>query len=278
VCEDGAMKVLHIWNTAGVASIIAKFMDRFYKTESTVLMKKSWDKYGFTTYGELIEYKGDTPIHTTDFFLRCLKKTRNYDVIHVHGVLKILPMVKVLYPKKTLIAHFHGTDIRGVWKKQRKFWRFADAILYSSHDMESAEMPKDAVYMPNPVDTDFFYEKRKPLYPKTAFHISYFADGLAKKFAKKYGLQLVIHNRESAPIPYGKFADVLCLYEYYMDVKRIYPELIVTSFLSKTGLEALACNRKVINGLGKFVQILPEEHMPENVAKQVYKIYLEHQR
>jgi hypothetical protein len=47
------LKILHIWNTAGVGSVIAKFMDSMYPTESQVVMRKEFDKFGFTTLGEV---------------------------------------------------------------------------------------------------------------------------------------------------------------------------------------------------------------------------------
>jgi len=37
------LKVLHIWNTAGVGSIIAKYMDKTFGTESWVIMRKRFD-------------------------------------------------------------------------------------------------------------------------------------------------------------------------------------------------------------------------------------------
>ena len=37
------MKVLHIWNTSGVASIIAKFMDKLFDTKSLVVHRKAFD-------------------------------------------------------------------------------------------------------------------------------------------------------------------------------------------------------------------------------------------
>jgi len=47
------MKILHIGNTAGVGSVIAKHMYKLFSSESLVLHTWASDPYGFTTYGEL---------------------------------------------------------------------------------------------------------------------------------------------------------------------------------------------------------------------------------
>lgn len=264
------MRILHIWNTAGVASIIAKNMDRIYGTQSNVLMKKDWDKFGFTTYGELLSYKHNTLFHKVDFILKCLKKAQDFDIIHVHGQWKILPITKLLYPSKPLIAHFHGTDIRGLWNKRKKFWKFADVLLYSTLDLKDEETPREAIFILNPVDMDLFYPKHDVLFPNDAFHITYNADNEAKRLAQQYGLKLVIHDRS---IPYRKFADELCNYGYYIDVKAVAPSFRIYNFLSKTGLEALACGLKVINRDGNILEGLPEEHKPESVTRILYSLY-----
>ena len=268
------MKILHIWNTAGVASIIARTMDRIYKTDSWVLMKKDWDKWGLTTYGELLEYRHNTVYDKAKFTLTCLRKGKPFDIIHVHGLWKILPTVKLLYPSKPLIFHCHGTDIRGLWKKRRKFWKYADQVLYSTLDLKDAETPIGAVLINNPIDTDLFYRKHLGLLGY-AFHISYNADNEARALAEQYKLKLVIHNSLKNPIRHIKMVDELCKYEYYIDVKAIAPSFKIYNYLSKTGLEALACGLKVVNRDGEILRGLPDKHNPVKVAGKLYQIYRE---
>ncbi len=43
--------------------------------------------------------------------------------------------------------------------------------------------------------------------------------------------------------------------------------------VSKTGLEALACNCKAITWNGNILTKLPEEHKPENVIEELMKVY-----
>ena len=262
------MKVLHVWNTAGVGSIIAKYMDKLFGTESLVVHRRAFDPYGVTTYGELWDCGAKR------FALKCLWLARKFDVVHVHGFDKLVPFLKFLYPRKPVVLHYHGSDIRGKWSLRRKYWSKANVVLYSTLELLNDETPEHAVYIPNPVNTEIFRPCSVEPKPKTAFHFSYNADDLAIEYAKKHRLELTIYNKQKyGVIPHLKLPEVLCQYEYYIDVKRVSGGKI-GSALSKTGFEALACNLKVIRWDGEIMEGLPPENHPENVAKQIFAIYL----
>jgi len=252
------MKVLHIWNTAGVASIIAKHMDKLFKTESNVIMRKQFDKFGLTVYGETWNCGAKV------FTFRCLLLARKFNIVHVHDFDKIIPWLKHLY-SKPVVLHYHGTRIRRLWKERKQFWSMADAVLVSTQDLLEGA-PNHAIYVPNPVDTDLFYPRtnhnRKP---KSALAFRYNLDEKkAINYAQKYGLKLTFLERS---IPYKEMPKILAQYEYYVDQTEI-------SSLSKTALEALACGCKVINWKGEIVYPpLQEQHTPQKVCNQLYKIY-----
>jgi len=259
------MKILHIGNTAGVAGVIAKYVDRLFNTRSRVVQRSN--RVVFPVYGEVW---GCGP---KMFALKCLLMARKFDVVHVHYFDKIVPYLRLLYPRKAIVLHYHGDDIRGKWSSRRKYWSRADAIVYSTLDLLNDETPKHAVYIPNPVDTEIFHPACGKAKPKSAFHFSYDADELAIEYAKRHRLELTIYNKhEHGVIPHLKLPEVLCQYEYYIDVKRA-GDGKIGSALSKTGLEALACNLKVIRWDGKVIEGLPPENHPENVAKQIFNIY-----
>jgi len=254
-----SLRVLHIWNTAGVASVIAKYMDRILGTRSLVVYRRAFDRYGVTTYGELWDCGAKV------FALRCLLLARKFDLIHVHSFDKLVPYLKLLYPSKPIVLHYHGTDIRGKWLQKQKYQSKADAILYSTPDLLNHETPKLAVYLPNPVDTDLFY-KFPGIFqkPKTALAFKYQLDmDKANRYAKKYGLSIEFLERN---IPYRKMPEILNKYEYYIDQTQI-------PSLSKTALEALACGLKVVRWDGEIVEGLPEEHRPENVIRRLIEVY-----
>lgn len=262
------LKILHIWNTAGVASVIAKYMDRLFGTESLVIHRAAFDPYGFTTYGELWNCGAKS------FTLRSILKARSFDIIHVHYFDRIIPYLRFLYPKKPIILQYWGDDIRGKWQIKRKYWEKADVVIYTAPDLLGEGAPESVVYVPCPVDTEFFYPRPVKRKPKSAFHISYNADDLAIEYARTYDLELTIYDRrKQGPIPHLKLPEILCQYEYYIDVKRSCGKLI--QGIGKTGREALACGLKVITWEGKIIEGLPQENYPEAVASKIYALYID---
>ena len=256
------MKILHVWNTAGVASLIAKFMDRLYQTESEVIMRKKFDKFGLTTYGECWDCRGKV------FIVKALWKARRYDIIHVHALDEIVPLLKLLYPKKPVVLHYHGTDIRGKAKERYRYYRKADFIIVSTPDL--LETLPDATYIPNPVDTELFWQLSRHD-DNSAVYIIKHQPGeeieWAKKMAEKYELNLSLRDRVKNPVPYLELSEFLNQFSYYIDRNYI-------KSLSKTALEALACGLKVINWKGEIVKPpLPQQHFPREVCSQLLKIY-----
>ncbi len=255
--------VLHIWNTAGVGSIIAKYQNRLFGWKTWVVTRKKFDPFGVTNYGDAWECRASI------FYVKVFLKALKYRIIHVHASDKIARALKTILPWKKVILHYHGSDIRGKWEERRKYWERVDALIVSTEDLLEGA-PEKAVYVPNPVDMDLFYP-RGVSEKGTAFHISYDADELAIEFANEHNLSLTIQDRKKNPTKYNKFAEALSKYEYYIDVKVNNVGRIGNS-MSKTGLESLACGIKVIRWDGEIIEGLPEEHGPENVVISLNKI------
>ncbi|MEM4691288.1 MAG: glycosyltransferase [Desulfurococcaceae archaeon] len=253
------MKILHIWNTAGVASTLAKFMDRIYGSRSTVIYRRVFDKFGHTIYGELMD------CGAKEFVLRAVLRSLKYDIIHIHSLDKLVPIIRILNPRKPIVLHYHGSEIRGKWMIRKKFWNIPNVVvLVSTKDLLNGA-PEHVIYLPNPVDTDIFHPNpaivRKP---RSALAFRYYIDEVkVRKYAEKYGLELTILERE---YPYLEMPRLLSSYEFFIDRTEI-------PSLSKTALEALACGTKVIRWDGEIIDHLPEEHKPENVVRKLYDIY-----
>jgi hypothetical protein len=256
------MRVLHIWDVAGVANVIAKFMDKIYGTESYVISRKAMDPFGLNLYTKPIDCGAKM------FVFRALTKARKYDIVHSHNLDRVVPFLKLLY-KKPVIAGYYGTRIRYKWDARRKFWRKADLITYSTPDLLTEQTPKNAKRIPCPVDTELFFPQPASSAADTALHFEYAASDLAREYAEKHGLSLTTKQRN---VPYLSMPSLLVQYEYYVDVKRDTNGKL-TEAVSKTGLEALACGCKVIRWDGQVLEGLPEEYRAENVAKQLYEIY-----
>jgi len=253
------MKVFHVGDVAGVACVIAKYMDKMFGTESLVVTRKVFDKYSLMTYGEAWDCGSKV------FTVKCLWLARKFDIVHVHDFDKFVPLLKFFYRCKPVVLHYHGSRIRGRWKERKKYWNKADVLLYSVKDVESENMPETAIWMPNPVDTEFFKPLNVNREPNSALSIDTYLDKeKALQYALKHNLKLTV---KKADIPYKLMPSLLNRFEYYIDVKT-------TGFsMSKTGLEALACGCKVINYHGEIVDRLPDEHKPEHVVSELMETY-----
>lgn len=263
------MKILHVLNTAGVASVIAKFMDEIYGTESRVITRKAHDRYGLTTYGET-RSEGFWL-----FYFKMILEAGKYDIVHIHDRDILIPALKTLHPSQPIVLHYHGTKIRGAWEKRRRYWKNADSIFVSTIDLlESA--PSETIYLPNPVDISMFNTKYDSAPKGDALYFKYNADDIAERLANEFGMSLIIHDRNTNPIEYRDMPKYLRKFKALVDVKRdvkgniLYPK----NTMSKTALEALACGLKVITYQGEMIERLPEQNHPHNVIEKVYRIYM----
>ncbi len=248
-------RILHVWNTAGVASVIAKFTDREFGTRSTVITRKAVDRVGLTSYGTAY---GDG---AAMFFARALVMARRAELVHVHSLDRIVPWLKRFYGKP-VVMHYHGTDIEGRWREKEGRWSRADYIVVSTPNL-LAGGPKSAVCVPNPVDTDLFKSRGPPPDLKSAVSFRYGMDNEAEMAAKKLGLTLTWLERWS--VPYDQMPETLSKFAYYIDMRKP-PAHVEARSVGKAALEALACGLKVVNWEGCVVEGLPKENQPLNVA------------
>ena len=255
-------KVLHVWNTAGVASVIAKFTDRDFGTVSEVITRKAADRVGLTTYGTAY------PDGAARFFARALWMARGADLVHVHSLDRIVPWLKGLY-SKPVVLHYHGTDIEGRWREKEGRWMKADYVAVSTPNLLEGA-PSSAVNIPNPVDTDLFRPMASGRNPSSAVSFRYGMDAEADEAAKKLGLELTWLERWS--VPHDRMPEMLSKFAYYIDMRRP-PAHIEARSVGKAALEALACGLKVVDWNGRILEGLPPEHDPANVAATWNGIY-----
>jgi len=256
-------RILHIWNTAGVASVIAKFCDRGFGTKSAVITRSAADKVGLTTYGRAY---ADGP---ATFFARALVMARSADVVHVHSLDRIVPWLRRLYWGKPLVMHYHGTDIEGRWEEKESRWKQADAIVCSTPNLLEGA-PPSAVHIPNPVDTDIFRPLEVDRAPKSALSFRYGMDSEAEQAASRLGLDLTWIDRWS--VQHEKMPEMFSRFTYYIDLRKP-PGHQEARSVGKAALEALACGCQVIDWSGKTLHGLPDENRPENVAAKWVNLY-----
>ena len=94
------MKILHIWDVAGVAYVLAKYQ-RKDGHHVKVYMRKIFDLFEIGKFY-------DEPQITCGafrFIINSIFMARHYDIIHVHSW-KTVPLIKILFRKK-IILHYH---------------------------------------------------------------------------------------------------------------------------------------------------------------------------
>lgn len=266
------MRILHIWDQAGVACIFAKYQ-RKLGHDVLVLKRAGYDPFQiFKFYGEsLLDLDGKS------FLNQVINKARDYDIIHVHSIAKIIPELRKKYPNKTIILHYHGSDARGATKSdvQLKGEELSDAIIGSTQDLEPY-VGRKMLHVPNPVDTEHF----KPSPTVVGESVDAFTfkttDSDMNKILvllKESGIELSLKiiDRQSEPIPYSEMPRLISQFRTYVDLKYVRGNLLHAP--SKTGLECLACGLRVLNYNMQYADGLPEVHRPEHCARRVLAIY-----
>jgi hypothetical protein len=131
--------------------------------------------------------------------------------------------------------------------------------------------------LPNPIDTDHFKRELNvngPIDKGAVFINSEVTDlELAMDYCRDKGINLKIdiYDRTKDPINYKDIPNFLKKYDVYIDLRFVNRKLLRN--LSKTALEALACGLRVLNYNLEYVNSLPAEHCPENVATRLSFIY-----
>ena len=293
------MKILHIWDQAGVACILAKYQ-RQQGHSSSVLRVKDQDKYGINAfYRELIMFSSEQ-----DFIQRSLKEASTADLIHVHSRIDVIAPIREKFGRtKKIILHYHGTDIRGLdsptvyqnrshlsniipilkkfirrrseWtQRHRRAQLLADATLVSTPDL--LKLVKVAKYLPNPVDTDHFKpDKTDSSKGNKALTIRSEVTDIqwALDYCKRNNINLDIetYDRTQHPLMYQDMPGFLRRYDIYVDIRYVNGRILEN--LSKSALESLASGLEVLDYRLEYRRGLPREHNPPIVVSKLSEIY-----
>lgn len=191
------LNILHIWDQAGVACVLAKYQRRMQGCQSKVIITSNADKFGIYDFysssnnnnnNDDNDNIADVVASPQDFVGTCLKRAEKADVIHVHSRADMVPILRKRFgDSKVIVLHYHGTDIRGLRKyslphrsiasdiaimaiytarriKNRstnpQAQKMADRVVVATPDLLELAPPM-SVYVPNPVDVDHFRPIRK---------------------------------------------------------------------------------------------------------------------
>jgi hypothetical protein len=290
--------VLHIWDQAGVAFILAKFQ-QINGNESKVIRVQNADKYGIDEYYK--EY--GLFVAPKELVYKSIKEAKKADIIHIHSLPEMVINIRNAYKKsKVIILHYHGTDIRSLSEENNsltsyllnilrpknmvrkirrrrlhiKAQRLADRVIVSTPDL--IRLVKGSILLPNPIDTNHFNnnlvkENSVDMYKGLLINSEVTNIELVIDYCKykKINLNIDIYDRTKNPICYKDFPNFLKKYDVYIDLRFVNQKLLKN--LSKTALEALACGLRVLNYNLEYVDSLPSEHCPTNVIKTLSSIY-----
>jgi hypothetical protein len=266
------MKILHVWDQAGVACILAKHQ-RMMGHKVSIMKRAGYDPFRiFEFYGEsLVETDGKS------FLNLALKQAKDYEVIHVHSLFKIIPDLKRKYRGKKVVLHYHGSEARKRAKDsiQKQAEQMCDAIIGSTTDLKQFTGP-DMIHVPNPIDTEHFCPAdaqwnrngKAFTFKTTGADVAW-----VLRHLKENGMEFTLDvlDRQAEPIRYSDMPSLITRYAIYIDLKYIENTLLQAS--SKTALECLACGLRVLDHKLEFIDKFPAEHQPDKVAESILGIY-----
>lgn len=228
------MRIAHVNNTAGIASILSK-QQRFLGNEADVFV---FNKYLHRQFGgEKVNYY--FPISRWKF----LRKLKGYDIWHYHypygSLRRILENRK---ENRTYLKHYHGDDLRGKIDN--------DFCLVSTPDL--LEFAPNGEWFPTPVDlehlvytpsySDNFSPSRKPIIA----HYPHYR--LYQKYADLYSNTLQQLEKEGKceivtlfDIPRSEVLTILSSCD--LVVGKILPQI---GWFGKFELEAMAIGKPVV--------------------------------
>lgn len=270
--------VLHIGNTAGVASIIAE-KQRDLGMDSTVVVFNE-ETYEFGA-DQILQVRPESKylpkyfIDSIELFNK-VKSIQNiissYDVIHFHyGSVISVPMFFIPYgldlplwkaQGKRIVMHFHGSDIRrkGVQPLYRKF---ADQTLVSTPDLLEWA-PDSAIWVPRPIDVSKFTAHYPQLNSSDPIKIVHYPSNRGRKGTKHVqraisnlknqgydiNLQLVENTPHSEALEIYKKAHIII--DQIDNAHGMY---------GMFSIEAMALGKPVIASIGDSAK----EHLPEDL-------------
>lgn len=261
------MKVLYLWNTAGVFTPVANWLlDNGHDAKIVA-------RYSFDIYQHTENSRAAVMVDTSrDFIRKGIELIRKWkpDIIHISGTRKMLVIARALSPRGIIVFSYHGSDARNPTGKPHSETKLADFVHVTTPDLKSY-----GNFIDRPIDSIF--SDRGCRVPRTAlmfYKQHFYVDNrdLARDWCKVRGYTLTILDEEHSdfPVPNDKMPELLSRYEYYLDWKDQKGDL---QALSKTALEALACGTKVVHD-SDFDNVIDGDDYFWIIPSDYFQLYL----
>jgi len=249
------MKILNVFDTAGVGAIFGKYHDGITTLQTTQLDKFHIDSY----YTNTIIYPDSNKL------LDDAKQVQdNYDHIVIHDQTVALEQFS-RHPSVTMFHH--GGVLRGSGGECED--RKAHRVFVSTPDL--MHWRQTAIHIPAPIDTDLFWnngtgngglminrERNKEI--------------IEKCVANRIG-GVIYRVRDNQYITYENMPNLLRQYNFYVDTKWDYshPPKLIHNALSTTALQALACGLIVYDSEFLSNVGLPKQNRGHNATEYFIK-------
>ena len=274
--------VLHIWNTANIASELAYFMGDGHQ----VIARRKIDHYRMAEICKNVTETnfpfGPNKLDIMWFYLMVCKRRFGADILHVHGSNIIQHLRRIV--STPYILHYHGVDCRNSSPASRApLEEGAKAIIVATPDLLRCECAKKPHYLPNIINTELFAPRDIPSDNRGLINLTPNQD-IQETMSRlsEYGFGDVewdIVQREydttkaQHRVMYQDMPDKLSQYEYYSGLAWDGVTGIWYQADTKTALEAMSLGVKVVRHDGSMSSSLPARHHPENVIPKLRAIY-----
>lgn len=220
------IKVLHVFNTAGVSNVLNHFINYFYDNnyKSNLITRLYYEKFSFSDFYNDKVIKRRNEIFFSYLFLIAKK----YDILHFNTDDRIIPMVRKVFRNKKIILSYHGTDIRDKVNEREEYYKHADFVSVSTSELKQNIFE----HIPNLVDFFHFDNFGKEAIIKDEAVFFYLSTQEVEAYEKVKTLirnsckniNLTVLKRWKNPIFYKDMPNFLSRFEYFFDVKMVYSD------------------------------------------------------
>lgn len=274
-----ALDILHVWDTAGVGSILCKWQ-RKLGHRSSVLARSMFDPFGISRYYGSTTVDGGPEL----FFIKAHLMAVQAEVLHIHDLVRLLSWWRRLHICKRIVLHEHGSRTRDTPPDVRApLERYVDHILVAMPEMLEYGHTKQPTYLPIPIDTDLFMPRNIPQNNKglvlmqrsqtkqeTLRLLENHGYGDVNWDCVVRGNKLVYGGRRNSL--YQDMPEMLSQYQYYADIRIVNGTLLRD--YSSTALQAMSIGLDVTGGPDYNIHNkLPDIHRPENVVATLNDVY-----
>lgn len=238
------MKVLYVWDTAGVFSPVASWLNKANGHEAKILMNEKCDPFGQTSQLDCaIMVKS-----AKAFYKRLIRELLFFrpDVVHVSDGIKLFLIARLFAPRAKIVMTYHGSVRRMKSGKRHPEVNMAEKVTVATPDLcEFGE------WMDRPI-WDYFYDRGGRVKDTAVmFYTDYFFIDWreeAKMWTEANDIDLTIVDRTKGDFIFHKdLPEFFSKFEFFLDYKGFLINSNGSITVSVAAMEAKMCGCKIIH-------------------------------